>query len=489
MSDETESPYSMTESLLELRRRKPSYGRLSTQLFVGTLACLSSISLGTTLGWSHPVSQNLVMNYEDVADNKLTVLLSISLLGCGFGVSSCSFMINHWGPKRGMQFIGVFYILTWWLILIPRSAVQLPGRFFLGFLGISYSMCGETLYLQTVHFRLKRYISVFQNSSMVFGVFISHVVGVATTTFYLSVCCALIPTLHYFFVLIVPESPVFLYQTSHVAAAKSLAWYRGEGNFYEDMANLKKDWDATRYDADSYGYMFTAKVVYRGLLIVLGVTYFQAFGGYFIFLFYEVRVWAEGSVISPVVDSTLGAFFFVVSKLLWSISHEFRWKNVRPLLISSCFFSALALTAIAVYLILDNYGFNFVKWLNWMPTLALACFLFAFEMGLNYFPKVLTFEYMPFQVYKRASMIVQSVHWLIAFINIYCFASSFTTIPTYVAFIILAVQGYVGTVFCYYFVVEPRGKSLVQVQLELGGNPIGKRGALYNQTKRTHVIN
>ncbi|XP_044263412.1 uncharacterized protein LOC123010522 [Tribolium madens] len=485
MSEETESPYSMTESQLEMRRRKPDYGRLSTQLFVGILACLSSISFGTTLGWSHPVSQNLALKYKDVADNKLTILLSISLLGCSFGVTSCTFMIQQWGPKKAMRYIGVFYIMTWWLILLPRGKVQVAGRFFLGFFGISYSMCGETLYLQTVHYHLKRYISVFHNSSMVFGVLISHMVGAATTTFYLTVCCALIPVLHYILFQIVPESPVFLYQTSHVAASESLAWYRGAGNFYEDMGNLKKDWEANRYDTEAYGYMFFAKVVYRGLLIVLGVAFFQAFGGYFIFLFYEVRVWAEKSVFSPVVDALIGALFFVVTKFLWSVLHEFTSKNVRPLLISSCFFSALALTAIAIYLILDNRKIDFLKWFFWMPTLAMSCFLFSFEMGLNYFPKVLTFEYMPFQVYKRATVIVQSLYWLMAFLNIYCFASTYLIIPTYAFFIVLAILAYIGTLFCYYFVVEPKGKSLVQVQLELGGNPVGRRGALYHQTKRT----
>lgn len=319
---------------------------------------------------------------------------------------------------------------------------------------------------------------------MVFGVSLSHVVGAALSPFVFTAWCSTIPILHYLLIQIVPESPVFLFPTSHLAAAKSLEWYRGRGNFYEDMANLKKDWDMARHDTDSYGYMFFAKVVFRGLIIVMGVTFFQAFAGYFIFLFYEIRVWGNKTLISNVADSSIGAVFFVVSRLVWGSVHGILFHRVRPWLISSGFFSALALTAITVYLVLDEFQIDFVEYLCWTPMVAMFSFIFCFEMGLNYFPKILIFEYMPFQVYKRAFATVQFLYWLVAFLNIYCFAKTYLTVPSYIIFGVLAVITYVGTLFCYIFVVEPRGKSLVQVQLELGGNPVGKRGALYNQIKR-----
>jgi major inositol transporter-like SP family MFS transporter len=496
------SPYSITENVLEERQHHHQYGRISTQLYAGVLggclfvlcemriiflaACLSALSFGTILGWSNPVTHSMVVDEEEVGKKHLVWLVCLILIGCSLGVTSCTFLMKQMGPKKALRALGPFYILTWWLMLIPDIDVQLAGRFFLGFLGISYSICGENLLMQTVHYGIRRYITVFHSSTMVLGVLVSTVVGSATSKFHHTLVCASIPILHYVLIQVIPESPVFLYATSHVAAAKSLAWYRGAGNFYMDMANIKKDWDAGRQDSDAYRYMLLSKVVYRALLTVMGVTFFQVCTGYFIFMFYNMRIWCHGkTVYTPIVDSTITGVCFVISKLFWGSLHSvFSWK-VRGLLITSCFASAIGLTLLALYQLLDALEVDIIINVDWSPMIILALFLFFYDMGLNYYPKILIFEYMPFQMYKRAFSIVHASFWLLSFLNIYTFASTILSVPIYVVFTVLAGITYAGTVFCYFFVVEPKGKSLIQIQLEFGGNPIGKRGALFNQTRHT----
>ncbi|RZC39418.1 plastidic glucose transporter 3 [Asbolus verrucosus] len=475
------SPYSMTEELLKARLNKADYGRISTQLYAGLLACMSSISFGTALGWSVPVTHQLITGRQGLGTKNFALLVSMVPLGCSFGITVSSLLMKQLGPKKALVTIAPFYILTWWLMLLPNINLQLAGRFFLGFLGIIYSICGESLLQQTVHYAIKRYVSVFYNCSMLMGVWICNVWGTHVSQFLFTVFCASIPIVHFILIEVAPESPVFLYATSHVAAAKSLAWYRGKGNFYEEMALIKKDWDAVRQDSDAYRYMLFSKVVFKGLLIVVGVTFFQVCSGYFIFLFYNIHVWTNGKIITcRQTDSTIISTLFVLSKLFWGAFHSVFTPKVRWLLIASCLMTAIQLSLLSIYLLLDSHHIVSVYWL---PFLILAVFLFCYDMGLNFYPKILIFEYMPFQMFRRAYSLVQSLFWLFTFFNVFTFAMMRIILPSYSTFFILAGLSYVGTLFCYYFVIDPKGKSLIQVQLELGGNPIGKRGALYNQTK------
>ncbi|XP_063907757.1 uncharacterized protein LOC135125915 isoform X2 [Zophobas morio] len=182
-----ESPYSMTEQLLRERLQRPVYGHLPRQIYAGFLACLASLSFGTALGWTNSVSQHgYQVKTDQSTSSEVSWLISIMLLGCSLGVTSSSLLMRQMGPKKVLQAVGPFYIFNWWITLVPQVNVQMAGRFFLGFLGMSYSNAGENLLIQTIDFGLRRYITVLYNSMMIMGVFISRVIAAATTTFWLT---------------------------------------------------------------------------------------------------------------------------------------------------------------------------------------------------------------------------------------------------------------------------------------------------------------
>ena len=302
----------------------------------------------------------------------------------------------------------------------------------------------------------------------------------------MTVICASFPILHYALIQVVPESPVFLYAGGHELAAKSLAWYRGEGNFYMDMANIKKDWDASRQDSDAYQYMLFSRVVYRPLLVVMCVVFFQICAGYLIFMFYTLEALTDGKVVfSPFADSCIFAIYFVFTKMLWGYLHtRFSWK-VRGFLISSCLFTSASLGLFSLYLLLNQYDIDLMINTEWNLLVIAFFFLFSYDMGLNHFSKILIFEYMPFQMYKNTYLVIQAEYWLLSFVNIYTFATTFERFHSYTYFAVLSCLTFLGSLFCYFFVVETKGKSLIQLQLQFGGNPIGTRGALYHQIRQT----
>lgn len=392
------------------------------------------------------------------------------------------------GPKRCLHIQGPFYVGTWCLMIIQTPQIQFAGRFFLGFLGICLTLCGETFLHHTMHYALRRYLAPLFHAAIFCGVLIVNVAGsfFSNDTTNFTIVCAFIPVMYTVMLFFVPEDPVYLYERNIRLAEKSLAWFRGRENIAVDMANIKKDWQTQRMDSDAYRYMLFSKVVVKGLLIVIGLTLFRVTSGYFIFIFYSMRVWNNNRIfVTVIVDSVVVACYLFISRLFWGLYHNTeraaKWE-VRKILITSCLMVAIQHTLLSLYLASDHYGWIEGGQISFIPLITVCITIFFYDMGLNYYPSLLIYEYMPIQVYQRANSVSQIFFWLIVFFNTYSYSRFYDVMDSYITFGLLAIISYLGTLYCYFFVIETKGKNLVQIQIAIGGNPIGNRGALHTRT-------
>lgn len=298
---------------------------------------------------------------------------------------------------------------------------------------------------------------------------------------------AAIGMLHYVCLLSIPESPVHLYNKSEYFAIQSLEFYRGQRNLAMDVRNLRRDHDFLNVDPDANRYMLYSKVCVKGITIVCVLCIFQVFSGHYAFIFYNMIIWQDYGQysISNMADSLIfGISLFLFSLVFNYYQYSTPWGVRRTL--------SLSLMCITVNLFMctgycycwDN-GFRFfIRYTSWLPLVLVVINVVAYEMGLANIPEKMLYDYMPYQVYPRARTIFLFVHWALVATLVRSFRAMSVSISFTLSFFICACFAFIGVLYVQEFVIETKNKTLVQIQTDLGGNPIGSRGAFRSRTER-----
>lgn len=415
---------------------------------------------------------------ENVTEEMQSWIASMVPLGCAIGVIPFSYCNEHFGPKRTMLIQSPFYIFTWILLAtITHTDVYLAGRFFCGFLSVSYVICGNTLLVDSVHKGYLKHLLIVQRSSIMFGVLIVYVMGFELKKGATTSVCAIIAAIQTFLLFFAPESPVFLYLANPSKAEEALAWYRGPLNAYAEMRRIRQDAELRTVDPAATSAMIYAEVVVKGILIVAGVVFFQIFSGYFVFMFYSTQLWHDRDEKFDAMQESVvyGIFMFLFNILGGLVHYKLHFGVRKPLILSSSFVT-LQLTLTATYLYMKDVKTDLFSKLSWIPLANVILFILFYEFGLSLFPEVLLYDYLPYQVYRRAKYMISAFTWFLVFIVVKFFVSIKVATYDYVAFGILAGISLIGVLYMSLIVIESKNKSLVELQLQIGGNPIGNRG-------------
>lgn len=436
------------------------------------------------MGWAnasieHANDENETTRLENITIEMHSWIASMVPLGCTLGVIPFSYCNQQFGPKRTMLIQSPFYIFIWILLAsITKTSIYLAGRFFCGFISISYRICGDTLLVDSVHRGYLKHMIIFQRCSTFLGVLITYLMGFELHKTVTTAVCALVTIIHTFLLFFARDSPVFLYGVNPAKAEEALAWYRGPQNAYAEMRKIRQDAELRNVDPAATSAMLYAKVVVKAILIVTGVMFFQIFSGYMVFLFYSIEAWHNtGEYFDPLTESAVYGICMLLFNFLAGCLHYRLYFGVRkPLLVSSSFV-ALQLAVVSAYMYIRDHNKELIiSKLPWLPLVHVTFFLLFYEIGYSLLPDILLYDYLPHQVYRRAKYIVTAFWWFWVFILVKFFPSVTEASSDYVAFGILAGISLIGVFYIAVFVIESKNKSLVEIQLEIGGNPIGSRG-------------
>lgn len=363
----------------------------------------------------------------------------------------------------------------------------MPGRFFSGFLSISYMVSGECLLIDSVHQKNLQHLLVIYHSSVILGVLVTWTMGQLLTETTATYICASFCLFHACLLLVLPESPIYLFKNSSLKAEKALAWYRGRKQIYTEMRDIKQYSELRKVDPQATESMLYSKVVIKGILIVLGIKFFGISSGYYIFLFYNVDMVHEMVDMVDNIHDTMfyGLLMYICSFISMTIHYRSKMSIRKPLLLSSILVT-LVLTMFTIYLALLHLDIVEITELaqRIVPVLSVCLLVPAYETGLSCYAEIALIYYVPQEVYPRARNILKIWHWLLVFIFVKCIivirdVASFS----FICILILAVLSLIGVFFMKFVVVETMGKSLVQVQRDIGGNPIGTRGRLTHHAR------
>lgn len=331
--------------------------------------------------------------------------------------------------------------------------------------------------MDSVHKGYLKHLLIIQRSSVMLGVLITYVMGFKLKKAPTTIICAMIAVVQTVLLFFAPESPVFLYRINPTKAEEALAWYRGPLNAYAEMRRIRQDAELRTVDPAATSAMIYAEVVVKGILIVAGVVFFQVFSGYFVFMFYSTELWHDQDEdFDAMEESVVYGIFMLLFNILGGCMHNKLYFGIRkPLILSSCCVT-MQLTLIATCLYMQDVKKDLFAKLTWIPLANVIFFTFFYEIGLGLLPEVLLYDYLPYQVYHRAKYIVSAFNWFMVFILVKFFISVKHATTDYTAFGILAGISLIGVLYNSILVIESKNKSLVEIQLQLGGNPIGNRG-------------
>lgn len=292
--------------------------------------------------------------------------------------------------------------------------------------------------------------------------------------------CASFCLFHVILLSILPESPVFLYEKSPSQAEKALIWYRGRKEIYTEMRDLKQYSEARKLDPEANEAMLYSKVVVKAILIVMGIKFFSMSSGYYIFLFYNVDMVHElGENVDNIIDTMFyGVMMFLCNVISMTIHYRSSFSIRKPLILSSALVT-LILTAFTFHLYVEkNLKVKFDPLTERIITVVCVCCLVtAYETGLSIYAEMALIDYVPNEVYPRARNILKVWHWFLVFVFVKNVITVRDMAPfSYACILMLAVASFIGIFYMKYVVVETKGKSLIQVQRDIGGMPIGTRG-------------
>jgi SP family facilitated glucose transporter-like MFS transporter 8 len=142
----------------------------------------------------------------------------------------------------------------------------------------------------------------------------------------------------------------------------------------------------------------------------------------------------------------------------------------RILLIISDIVMAICTLLIGVFFFLKA-DYQDVSNLGWLPLTSVCLFIVAFSLGYGPIPWMMVGELFAPNIKGIASSLACILNWILAFLVTRFYQDLATSFGIHTTFWIFAAISLIGTVFVFFVVPETKGKTLREIQKELGGSP------------------
>lgn len=143
----------------------------------------------------------------------------------------------------------------------------------------------------------------------------------------------------------------------------------------------------------------------------------------------------------------------------------------RPLLLLSGSVMCLCAAALGAYFYLKQVSPDTAKTLGVLPIISLSVFIIVFSLGFGPIPWMFVSEIFPPQIKGAASSIACLFNWVSVFFVTRFYNDLLNEFGAYGTFWIFAGISAAGTFFIWSLVIETKGKSMEEIQRELGGVP------------------
>ncbi|XP_076272692.1 facilitated trehalose transporter Tret1-like [Rhynchophorus ferrugineus] len=422
-------------------------------------------------GWPSPSIPILTSgNYTFTISSEESSWLVVSpLLGAIVGAFITGMIVDVFGRKKLVIFSSFPFVFSWLFIAWARSSVLMfISRFMAGMTdGISFT--AVPMYLgEIADAKIRGLIASVCPVSIILGILLINVLGSylsIQTTAYIGTA---VPILLFLTFIWMPESPYFYLIKGRVSdARKSLQKFRGVEDVSVELNRIREAVEEQNKNRGRCLDLLTIESNRKAVMIAYGVRGCQQLSGTTAIIFYCQKIFAESrDFMSPSVATILYFSVQLVLSALASIIVDFSGR--RPLLIVSITGTAITLLANGIYLYLKDCTSVDVSSLNFLPLVALLTYVVVFSIGLQTIPLLIMGEVFPTNVKAFALCGADIYYSILVTIISKFFHWSNEEFGMYVPFFVFSVASVFGLIFTIFCVPETKGKTLEDIQRELG---------------------
>lgn len=169
-------------------------------------------------------------------------------------------------------------------------------------------------------------------------------------------------------------------------ATTAIKWFRGaQYDPAEDIAELQNDNEEQKQNNLSVGEALGRKTSVRGLVICLGLMFFQQVSGINAVIFFTTDIFiAAGSGIEPDIATIIVGVMQVAATFVASLVVDKLGRRI--LLLVSDAVMALCTLMLGIYFFMKDRDADSVSSIGWLPVVSLCLFIVAFSIGFGPVP-------------------------------------------------------------------------------------------------------
>ncbi|XP_017770169.1 PREDICTED: facilitated trehalose transporter Tret1-2 homolog isoform X2 [Nicrophorus vespilloides] len=437
----------------------------------GSFAALYS---GVNIGWTSPYLPYLVdpeKSHIPTTTNEGLWCAVMPLIGGPFGAFVAALIVDKIGRKSILLALSPIVAVCFCVIAFAKTILVISlARLVIGVTeGALYTVL--PIYLGEVADPATRGLicASFPVTAALGTIFI-NVIGPVLSIQESSLICIAIPLIHFITFMWMPKSPYYeIKRNNFESAKKNLKRLRGRTDVDKEFEEISAAVARQESASDTrFKDILAVPSNRKGLVIYFILSCTNKFSGKNPMMFYTTIIFNEADgFLSP---TTSVIIFYIMGLVATVIALLVIDKfGRRPLLLFSAVGCAFALASQAFYFTAQTYIPSIVTQITWLPLVSLIGYNMIFSIGLSFGPVLLLSELFPTTVKAKALCVADSVSALLGLTSSKFFQETSDAYGMLVPFWTFSLCAGIGSILIYKYVIETKGKTLEQIQLELIG--------------------
>lgn len=444
------------------------------QYIAGLASTLGALAAGMVLGWSSPAGSKLATEYQiPISETEFSWISSIFNLGAATICVPIGVLSDIIGRKKAMLMLVIPFTIGWALIIWSNSVVMFDvGRYILGVSGGAFCVTAPMYTGEISESSIRGSLGSYFQLMLTAGILIAYILGSLISIFALSLISAVVPLIFFGVFFFMPESPTYFLKKGQVDAARqSYKWLRGSHyNIEPELMAQNEAIELANRNRVAFTVAIRSKAAQKGLFIAFGLMLFQQLSGVNAIIFYSSEIFKSASNTPDEQSDTPTIIVGAMQVIAVFVSTLIVDKLGRRILL---FISSIAMCIttliLGVYFYLQSIDYDTLAF-NWLPLASVCAFIILFSIGFGPIPWMMMGEIFSPQIKGIAGSSACLFNWLMAFVVTKFYSDLKNEFGPHTTFWIFSVICLIGAGFIYMFVPETKGKSLDEIQIELGGN-------------------
>lgn len=457
-----------------LNRRKG----LIRQSVASTIAAFSYFIIGSSLGWASPVLHYIETYHKPANFTHIDSTLMVSLFYAGNVVMPVpSGRLSDWvGRKASLLWATILPLVSWIFIWVEVPILMIHiARFLMGmYTGLALTVL--PLYLgeiadPKVRGKIASVLQLFTNIGCVFA----YIIGAQVSYRTFAIILGVVPIVHFFLVLLIPESPYWLmHKGKNHEASKSLAWLRGgrvgHQGIEEEASHILHIVNLDLVKPHNFKLLFTTKSYKKAMIIVEVISASQRFSGISAIMAYvsiTVPEMPEFGLTANVCAIITGCANIIGGLIALPLVDRL---GRLPLMMASCVGCGLSMLGATVWYYINEPEIQEGSH-KWIPLTVFFMYGLCMNIGLGPIPTLMQGEMFPHHLKGKASAITVMVLAASSIVVNFTYIPIADSAGFWCNFLIYTVTCVACLVFTWACAFETKGKTLYEIQQHLAHEP------------------